>query len=167
MTGDFAEIYDEHVFRVYGFIAYRLESRADAEDLTQQTFEQALRAWGKFDPQRASVGTWLISIARNLVIDRYRRDGLRRHEPIGEGGVPESELPRVELEPDLGLDPELADALAQLSEQGREVVALRFGAELSGPEIAEVMGITVANVQQISLALVEEAAFPARADRPG
>src|SRR6185312_1947643 len=71
---NFARVYDEHVWRVYGFLAYRLGDRDTAEDLTQATFERALRAWARFDPRRASESTWLLAIARNLLIDHYRRD---------------------------------------------------------------------------------------------
>src|ERR1700749_5196765 len=69
---EFAAIYDEHVWRVYGFFAYRLRSRQDAEDLTQQTFERALKAWSRYDERRAAVATWLMAIARNLLIDHLR-----------------------------------------------------------------------------------------------
>jgi RNA polymerase sigma factor (sigma-70 family) len=68
----FDEIYEEHVWRVYGFIAYRVRSREDAEDLTSQTFERALRAWHRYDARLAPPGPWLITIARNLVIDHFR-----------------------------------------------------------------------------------------------
>lgn len=44
MTVDIAEAYDEQVWSVYGFFAYRVRSVSDAEDLTQRTFERALRA---------------------------------------------------------------------------------------------------------------------------
>ncbi len=44
---DFSAVYDEHVWQVYGFFAYRLRTRADAEDLTQQTFERALKSWSR------------------------------------------------------------------------------------------------------------------------
>ena len=71
---DFAEMYDDHVWDVYGFIAYRVADREEAEDLTQTTFERALKAWSRFDPERSSLKTWLIAIARNLVIDHYRSD---------------------------------------------------------------------------------------------
>jgi RNA polymerase sigma factor (sigma-70 family) len=141
-----AELYEEHVWGVYGFFGYRVASRNDAEDLTQLTFERAMRAWGRFDPDRASARTWLMSIANNLLIDHYRRDRTTRQEPI------EDHLSRRELiseDPELGLSPKLAAALEELGERERELIALRFGGELTGPEIAELTGLSLANVQQI------------------
>lgn len=150
MREDFSEIYEDQVWHVYGFFAYRVRSRDDAEDLTQLTFERALKAWDRFDPQRASAGTWLISIARNLLIDHYRRDRSALHTPIGEGGVGEESLPHVDPpDVDLGLSPELGAALAELGQRERDVIALRFGGDLNGPEIAEMLDLTLANVQQI------------------
>lgn len=146
----FASVYDDHIWHVYGFFGYRLGSREDAEDLTQLTFERALRAWDRFDPERASAGTWLLAIARNLLIDHYRRDGSRTPEPLDSehepGVAPEAEPPR---EPGAGISPELEAALAELRPRDREIVALRFGGDLTGPEIAEVTGLSLANVQQI------------------
>ena len=143
---EIAGLYEEHVWNVYGFFGYRVASRADAEDLTQLTFERALRAWGRFDPARASARTWLISIASNLLIDHYRRDRSTGQETI------EDHPARRELiteDPDVGLSPDLAYALEQLGERERELIALRFGGELTGPEIAEFTGLSLANVQQI------------------
>src|SRR3954447_13960812 len=71
----FDEAYEANVLRVYGFFAYRLRSREEAEDLTQLTFERALRAWGRYDPRRSQPGTWLMAIASNLLIDLYRSQG--------------------------------------------------------------------------------------------
>jgi RNA polymerase sigma factor (sigma-70 family) len=134
---------------VYGFFAYRLGSRDDAEDLTQQTFERALRAWDRFDPRRAAAGTWLIAIARNLLIDHYRAAGPEAgHVPIED--VAPTDLPAANgAQPVVGLEPELADALGALAQRDREVLALRYGADLTGPEIVELTGLTLANVQQI------------------
>jgi RNA polymerase sigma-70 factor (ECF subfamily) len=137
------------VWDVYGFLAYRLPSRSDAEDLTQLTFERALRAWQRFDPERAQARTWLLAIARNLLIDHYRRDHAAQREPLGEGGVPEDALPAVEAPQPPGVDPPLARALEGLAQRDREVLALRFGGDLTGPEIAELMELSLANVQQI------------------
>jgi RNA polymerase sigma factor (sigma-70 family) len=143
--GGFLEAYEEHVFRVYGFFAYRLGSPVEAEDLTQATFERALRAWERYDPARAGLATWLLSIAQNLLIDHFRR-GAHAAIPVAPDELPDfgggPEMP-------MGVDPDLAAALATLSEREREVLALRFGGDLSGPEIADVTGLTVANVHQL------------------
>ena len=145
-TTSFADAYEEHVWRIYGFFAYRLRSRSEAEDLTQTTFERALRAWERFDPERALVQTWLLSIARNLLIDHYRADKGDRTEALEH----EDQHPMVEgPESRLGLSPELEAALETLAARDREVLALRFGGDLTGPEIATLTGLSVANVQQI------------------
>jgi RNA polymerase sigma-70 factor (ECF subfamily) len=144
-----ARLFDEYVWDVYGFVAYRIGDRAEAEDVTQQTFERALRAWRRFDPERAKPRTWLLAIARNLLVDHYRRDRSNLHRHLGEGGVSEEQLPSEEGPETAGIFPELAAALAGLSERDREVVALRFGADLRGPEIAELLDLRLANVQQI------------------
>lgn len=148
MTGDrpdFARVYEENVWRVYGFFAYRVRDRPTAEDLTQGTFERALRAWARFDPRRGSERTWLMAIAANLLIDHQRR---RRAEPVesfderafGADAGPEARSQAA---------PELLAALGKLSGREREIVALRFGGDLSPSEIAAVMRLSVANVHQI------------------
>jgi RNA polymerase sigma-70 factor (ECF subfamily) len=79
-AGDFARVYDEHVWDVYGFFGYRVRSREEAEDFTQLTSERALRAWKRFDPDRVSSRTWLLAIAHNLLVDQHRRDESGRRE---------------------------------------------------------------------------------------
>jgi RNA polymerase sigma-70 factor (ECF subfamily) len=145
---DFARAYDEHVWQVYGFFAYRLGRREDAEDLTQLTFERALKAWHRYDARKAKVSTWLLTIARNLLIDHHRADrsggeaAIEDHEDWLEGGG-------TDPAEQLGLDPAVEIALAGLGDREREVIALRFGGDMSGAEIAAAMNLTLANVQQI------------------
>jgi RNA polymerase sigma-70 factor (ECF subfamily) len=146
---DFSAVYDDHVWRVYGFFAYRLRTRADAEDLTQQTFERALKAWPRYDPAKASVGTWLMVIARNQLVDHFRADRSSRQQPLDELDGSHDALVDSSVEPDLGLEPDLERALASLNGREREIIALRFGGELTGPAIAEATGLSLANVQQI------------------
>jgi RNA polymerase sigma-70 factor, ECF subfamily len=148
LRADFAGAYQQHVLDVYGFVAYRVRSRADAEDLTQATFERALAAWRQYDPDRASMRTWLLAIARNVVADHHRRGPGRAEEPVDALTVGRDALVEPE-EPRFGLDPRLAAGLERLGRRDREVVALRFGGDLAGPEIAELTGLTLANVQQI------------------
>jgi RNA polymerase sigma factor (sigma-70 family) len=144
---DFEQAYDQHLARVYGFIASRTRSREDAEDLTQQTFERALRAWDRFDPRRAPLSAWLLAIAGNLLIDNFRAQGPEQSplEEVSADALPSASGPEAQL----GLDPELAEAVGALAPRNREILALRFGADLSGPEISELTGLTLANVQQI------------------
>jgi RNA polymerase sigma factor (sigma-70 family) len=143
---DFSAVYEEHVQHVYGFFSYRVRGRELAEDLTQATFERALRAWPRYDPVKASARTWLLVIARNLLIDHHRRT---HPEPTAD--IDERMLSSVPgPEDSYSTWAELDTALAELSERDREVLALRFGADMTGPEIAEVLDLTLANVQQIT-----------------
>lgn len=148
---DFVVVYDDHIWDVYGFFGYRVNSHEIAEDLTQATFERALRAWGRFDPARASAKTWLLAIARNILIDHYRSDRGAREQPLPEEGealAPDGAITELD-ERGLGPAPELAGALSRLGERERELIALRFGGDMSGAEIAAVTGLSLANVQQI------------------
>ena len=142
----FARVYEEHVWRVYGFLAYRLGDREGVEDLTQATFERALRAWSRYDPARSSVATWLLRIATNLLVDHHRRRAQR--EIPGDADV--SAVTVAGPEERFTGSPELLEALTKLSEREREVIALRYGGDLTGAQVAEVLGLSVANVQQIN-----------------
>lgn len=138
-------MYNEHAWSVYGFLAYRLGDRQTTEDLTQATFERALRAWGRFDPRRGSERTWLLTIARNLLIDHHRRDRSGLSDQIDERLLATYDGPEQQI---IGT-PELTEALGRLNDREREVLALRFGGDLSGAQIAELLGLTLSNVQQI------------------
>lgn len=142
---DFARVYDDHIWRVYAFLAYRVRDRDLAEDLTQTTFEHALRAWSSYDPSRASEATWLMAIARHVLIDHVRRDRSALTEELDEQVLP----PVAGPEQRSAGSPDLLIAMSQLSARDREVVALRFGGDLTGAQIAEMLGLSLANVQQI------------------
>jgi RNA polymerase sigma-70 factor, ECF subfamily len=144
---DFADVYDDHVAQVYGFFAYGLRSRADAEDLSQQTFERALRAWERYDESRASPSTWLLAIARNLLVDHLRASRVARTQPVDEIGLEGIASPSDR--PSLGPDPAIERALTGLAPRERELIALRFGGDLTSAEIARRTGLSVSNVQQI------------------
>lgn len=142
------EIYDEHVWRVYAFFAYRLGNRDAAEDLTQATFERAVRAFKRYDERKGSHQTWLMAIANNLLIDYFRRNASSPTRPLEQEDLdtlPAGSAPELSL----GLDPELASALTTLSDREREIVALRYGGDLTGPQIAALKDLSLANVQQI------------------
>lgn len=144
---EFGGVYEQHVLRVYGFFAYSVDSRLDAEDLTQQTFERALRGWDRFDESRGDVSPWLLAIARHLLIDHIRASRTPRMARMTDASL-EDRVITLDRH-NLGVDPELERALGQLGPRERELIALRFGADLTGAEIAAVTGLQLANVQQI------------------
>jgi RNA polymerase sigma factor (sigma-70 family) len=134
-AADFHRIYAEHAQSLLSFLAYRTGDRALAEDLLAETFERALRARWRFDRRRASEKTWIYSIALNCMRDHARRRSAE-----------ERALSRVGAsEPAAGPDPlenveardSVHNALGVLSDEEREAVALRYGADLTVPEIAK------------------------------
>jgi RNA polymerase sigma factor (sigma-70 family) len=132
----FERLYAEHAQPLFGFLAYRTGNRALAEDLLADTFERALRARRRFDRRKASEKTWLYAIALNCLRDHQRRD-------VAEGKALERVQAGARLaEPEAALTSsedrdEVQGALAVLSAEEREAIALRFGAELTVPEIAK------------------------------
>ena len=147
---EFARLYEEHVWNVYGFFGYRVASRHEAEDLTQLTFENALRAFNRFDERRGKFSTWVMTIAHNLLIDHYRSDRSSFRESIDDSPQTEQALgDRGTEEPDLGISSDLEVALARLSSRERELISLRFGGDMTANQIAELTGLSTANVHQI------------------
>jgi len=137
----FGCLYDRYVEEVYRFFYYRTFNRQDAEDLAGETF---LRAWEHIRQIRTKPAVrfkaWLLRIARNLWIDRYRKkqefvslEALPLEEPMD--ASPEEKILQEEMVV------WLTRALAQLPEPMREVVVCRFLLDLRPAEIAEIMGI--------------------------
>lgn len=142
---DFERLYEEHAQALYGFLAYRTGNPALAEDLLADTFEKALRARRRFDPRRGSGKTWLYSIALNALRDHLRRsaaaDRATERLSADEGSTTEP------AEDAFARRDELMGALATLSDEEREVVALRYGADMTVPEIAKVKGEKLTTIE--------------------
>ncbi len=142
---DFEGLYEREARGLYGFLAYRTGDRALAEDLLADTFERALRARRGFDRRRGTERNWLYAIALNLLRDHARRTATegRAVERVS-GGVPASADSAAEA---VERRDELQRALAGLAEEEREAIALRFGAELTVPEMAAVLGLPLTTVE--------------------
>jgi RNA polymerase sigma-70 factor, ECF subfamily len=132
----FEQLYADHARPLFAFLVYRTADRALAEDLLADTFERVLTAKRPFDRRKASEKTWLYTIALNLLRDHARRNsaGSRAFELVraGERQMDEGEFEAVEQRD------ALQRALASLSAEEAEAVALRYGADLTLPEIAKV-----------------------------
>jgi RNA polymerase sigma-70 factor (ECF subfamily) len=137
---EFERLYAAEAQGLFAFLAYRTGDRALAEDLLADAFERALRS--KYDRRRGSAKTWLYAIALNALRDHVRRSAAegRAYErvPVGEAADPFADVEHRD---------ELQRALATLSSEEREAVALRFGASLTVPELAKVLGEPLTTVE--------------------
>lgn len=145
LPSEFESWYVEYQTTVYRYVRFRVATREVAEDVTSVVFMKALRAFGRYDPSRASPKTWLLRIARNAVTDHLR--SLKRK------GSLHVSLDRI---PDLVADipsheervikqeriQRLLNGARTLRKADQEVLSLRYGAGLDNSEIADHLGIS-------------------------
>ncbi len=151
----FERLYEEHAQGLFAFLRYRTGNTAVAEELLADTCERALRARRPFDPRKGSAKTWLYAIALNCLNDHARKragEG-RALERVAAGPGPQSteweemdELAEGEFEGVADRDL-LNRSLATLSGKEREAISLRFGAELTIPEIAKLTGVPLTTIE--------------------
>ena len=137
----FGPLYEQNFHRVYSYIARRVESREEAEDLASEVFHRALAEIKKFEWRGAPFGAWLMRIAANALSDRWKRAGR------------ESGTPLAEPQDDSMKDVEQRTALHQLVEglpsDQRQVVVMRFVEQKSIREIAQQLKRTEGAVKQL------------------
>jgi RNA polymerase sigma-70 factor (ECF subfamily) len=133
---DFERCYAEHAQPLLRFLIYRTGDRALAEDLVADTFERVLRSRSRFDRRKSSEKTWIYSIALNLLRDHARRAAVaNRVSKLNPVPATESALPdlfRGVEDRDL-----ITRGMTTLAPEEREAIALRYGADLTVPEIAK------------------------------
>jgi RNA polymerase sigma factor (sigma-70 family) len=126
--------------RVYAYVAYRMGDGPDAEDVTSEVFENALRYLDTYDPARGEPVTWLLGIARRCIAQAF----VGRQAVAAE--VPEL-VARGDLESETVERLTLAAAMRTLGERDCELLALRYGADLRARQIGELLGLNVSAVE--------------------
>lgn len=119
---------------VYAYVAYRIGDGADAEDVTSETFARALRYRDSYDPSKSPPIAWLIGIARRCLADLALRRPVDELDETTDAPAP------GDVAADAVRRLAVRAAVAQLDESGRELIALRFGADLTAKQIAEMTG---------------------------
>jgi RNA polymerase sigma factor (sigma-70 family) len=118
--------------RVYSYVAYRVGDGPDAEDLTSETFERALRYKKSYDPKKGEPIAWLLGIAKRCV------DG---QGPKLELASERADAPdRSDVEAETVRRLSVARAVGTLDARDRDLIALRYGADLTARQIAELLG---------------------------
>ena len=147
------EIVSTYSRRIYN-LAYRFTSRTDsAEDLTQEVFVRVYRSLEQYDPKQGDLQNWLMRLARNLIIDDYRRRQRTPHDTHAEdidshtyhlraaGGSPQKEMERHEL------GEQVQAGIDKLPHDLRTCVILRDIEELSYQEIVDLLKIPEGTVK--------------------
>ena len=145
----FDQLYKRYLARVYRYLRTRSESDEDAADLTQQVFLQAFHALPGYQRRGLPFAAWLFQIARHVVTDSYRR----RRATLSWDALPVTFETEAEQDPEhITLQQErlarLRMLLAKLDVGKRELLALRFAAGLSSPQIATVLGKSPAAIKR-------------------
>ena len=146
----FATVYHYYLPRLYKYMRYRVGDRSDAEELTSQVFERVLTQIDSYCPERGPFAGWLFAIAHNTVVDYQRIQ--KRHtqvslEALGQracnGAGPENMVIYNESRK------KLLAALSGLTDRERNLIALKFSAELTNRTIARISGLGESNVAVI------------------
>jgi RNA polymerase sigma-70 factor (ECF subfamily) len=132
------QLYEDNFDRIYRYCAIKIGDRTEAEDMTQQVFLNAIKSLPSYKFKGMPFSSWLYRIAHNQIVDYLRKKSRRAMVPIDET-VAADDDPREETEIKLQME-ELAEATKKLTAAQREVISLRFAAELSIAEVARAMG---------------------------
>lgn len=146
----FEDVYEEYYPKVFRYIHRKISMYHEAEDLTQEVFTACYRNFDKFDPEKASVGTWVYVIMNNRLKNYYRGrkdvvsldDDENFFEPEGDDFVEKSVLLEEQMEI-------LMKALAELSERERQIVVNIYFNKKTSSETAELLHMTAGNVRVV------------------
>ena len=143
---DFAEVYEQEYSYVYYYIYMQVMHRENTEDLVSDIFMRAMSHYDSFDPSKASVRTWLCTIARNCLIDYFRKNGRRKTENLDDAPEP-SAVDEYEILKN-PVNQEVYRLLEKLSDEERELLSMIYMQELKNPQIGEILGINAKAVSE-------------------
>jgi RNA polymerase sigma-70 factor (ECF subfamily) len=133
---------DPLIRRVYAYVAYRIGDGPEAEDITSETFARALRYRETYDARKGTPISWLIGIARRCVNEALSQPRLESEPPdrAAAWDMEDNAVDRLTMQA----------AVSQLGERDRELIALRYGADLSARQIAQRLELST-NAVEVAL----------------
>jgi RNA polymerase sigma-70 factor (ECF subfamily) len=126
----FVDLYENNFERVYAFVSRRVHSRADAEDVTAEVFQDALENLQRFEWRGAPFAAWLYRIAANAIADRWQRVSREQGSPLSGDPADPSEAVDVEKSERTA---RLFNLVEGLPEDQRRVIEMRFAEEKKHP----------------------------------
>ncbi|MBN1916113.1 sigma-70 family RNA polymerase sigma factor [Candidatus Dojkabacteria bacterium] len=145
----FGKIYEYYYQKVLDFAKKRVTDIHTAEDLTGDIFEKIFRSFGNFQWQGISLSAWIFRIARNAVIDFYRKNNKRK------GNISMEDMQDKLIAPDSAIETGILEdeiqvmlynSIREFGDEEQYLIYFKFFAEMSNKEIAEESGMTETNV---------------------
>jgi RNA polymerase sigma-70 factor (ECF subfamily) len=148
----FAALFTHFAPRIKGYLMKSGADATTAEECAQDVMTTLWRKADQFDPTRASVGTWIFTIARNRRIDMLRKDRRAEPEDLPWGPEPEPEQSQVmEIQQESA---RLVKAIASLPDTQRKLIEQAYFGEMTQAEISELTGLPLGTIKsRIRLAL--------------
>ena len=146
----FETVYNKYFSDIYNFIYAQLLHRERSEDIVSDVFIKAMTNYDRYDPQKASVRTWLTNIARNTLIDEYRKSSIRNHQSLDDEDGSFTE-PSYEDEYQVFKEAEAQEVheiLSHLKDSERELIAMIYFQKLKNEQIGEILGINAKAVSE-------------------
>lgn len=147
---DFTYIFEAYYKRVYNYNYYRTHNQDVSEDLTSQTFEKVFTRLQTYTADKGKFEVWLFTIVRNTMNDYYRRRKKYPWEPlehvfetISKEKGPEHIILEMEQQT------EILKAIKKLNERERNIIAYKYGGNLSNKEIGILMNLNEKHVSVI------------------
>jgi RNA polymerase sigma-70 factor (ECF subfamily) len=148
MEAAIAGLFEEYYDKVVRYIYIRISDQPEAEDLAGEVFLKALKSMGAYRGSAEQLRFWIFKIARNIVIDHYRKMSKRKTVNLDDVEISDGSNVEEMAEQRLQIR-DLAKAMKQLTQAQREVIGLRFFAGLSSAETAQVLGKSSGAVREM------------------
>ena len=145
----FEKVYRHFLAPLYRYVYFRVGNKTEAEDLTQTAFLKAWSNLGNYSHQPTGFSSWLYTIARNTVIDHWKKRKdvvIENDSPLFEqeaGGNPASDAMRGETKR------QVTEAISRLSRDQQEIIILKFIEDRSNREISAVTGKSEEAIRQL------------------
>jgi RNA polymerase sigma-70 factor (ECF subfamily) len=140
--------FDHYFARIFAYALYRLRDPDKADEVTAQTFTAAIASIQRFDPSRGSFDAWLFGIARNVIRKHLRSERIRRwitfDALFSEPATPMRWVEEIAANNEMLA--KLLPLLSNLSERERDILSLKFGAQMTNRDIAETTGLSPSHV---------------------
>jgi RNA polymerase sigma-70 factor, ECF subfamily len=150
-------LYDRYFERIFKYVYLKVGNPTEAEDITEQVFLKMIEAIGNFTWQGSSFASWLYRIAHNQVVDTVRQRSRRPQvplEPVGELLPSDADDPHRLAEWSVFWD-HVREAMTHLTELQAQVIMLKFGADLSNAQVAEIMGRTEGAIKALQYSALQ------------